>query len=498
MEFVLVPRGKAWLGGGHGQPGIKKVEIPDDFYLGVYLVTQQEWEAVTGVAPSSFSRGNEGQDAVKDIPDTELKRFPVEAVSWDDAQLFLKYLNVLAPERGWVYRLPSETEWEYACRGGPMADPSESGFDYYLDRPTLDLSSRQANFDGSAPGGRAREGPVLRRPSRVGSYPPSPWGLCDMHGNLWEWCEDSYDGSGDRVLRGGAWNSSGLHCRAAFRHRAAPGQQSDFVGLRVARVPSDREPEPLPPRPAVTIQTIKSRLGIEFVRVPAGRAWLGGGRGRPGDRLVDISYDYYLSKYEVTQEEWSNVTFGKRPSHHQGRVVAGVPKTDVQRFPVENVSWDDTQAFLRQLNARDKVPGWIYRLPKEAEWEYACRGGPMQDRFDGAFDFYFEQPTNDLRNGQANCKSDAPAGQGRNGQDLDRTCRVGSYRPNRLGLYDMHGNVWEWCQDNMDGGSARIFRGGSYCENSSLLRTAARYPDGPASRRTNVGLRLARVPVRNK
>ena len=120
MEFVLVPKGKSWLGGGGGKPGDKEVEITHDFYLGKYEVTQEEWEKVMGSNPSHFSRTGGGKDAVKDIADAELKRFPVENVSWDDAQLFLERLNKREKEAGWVYRLPKEAEWEYACRGGPM------------------------------------------------------------------------------------------------------------------------------------------------------------------------------------------------------------------------------------------------------------------------------------------------------------------------------------------------------------------------------------------
>src|SRR5207248_2604442 len=108
MEFILVPKGKSWLGGGGGKFGDKEVEIPQDFYLGKHEVTQEEWQKVTGVNPSHFSREGPGKNAVKDIPDADLKRFPVEMVSWNDAQLFLKLLNAQAQEAEWEYRLPKE------------------------------------------------------------------------------------------------------------------------------------------------------------------------------------------------------------------------------------------------------------------------------------------------------------------------------------------------------------------------------------------------------
>src|SRR5205085_12455208 len=104
------------------RPGDKEVVIGQDLYLGKYEVTQEEWEKVTGLNPSHFSRTGGHKDKVKDIGDTELKRFPVENVSWDDAQLFLERLNKGEKEARWVYRLPKEAEWEYACRGGRLSD----------------------------------------------------------------------------------------------------------------------------------------------------------------------------------------------------------------------------------------------------------------------------------------------------------------------------------------------------------------------------------------
>jgi formylglycine-generating enzyme required for sulfatase activity len=185
MEFVLVPKGKFLMGGGGGQGilGTKEVEIPHDFYLGVYEVTQGEWQAVSGANPSYFSRVGRNKDAVKDIPDEELKRFPVEGVSWIDAQKFLEALNAGEKEAGWVYRLPKEAEWEYACRGGPRADKFEYGFDFYFEKPTNKLLLELANF---AP----KKGEGLQRTCKVGSYKPNSLGLYDMHGNVWEWCDE--------------------------------------------------------------------------------------------------------------------------------------------------------------------------------------------------------------------------------------------------------------------------------------------------------------------
>ena len=146
-------------------------------------------------------------------------------------------------------------------------------------------------------------------------------------------------------------------------------------------------------------KTFKNDLSMEFVLVPKGKSWLGGGGGKPGDKEVEIAHDFYLGKYEVTQEEWEKVT-GSNPSHFKS--VAGVGKEEQKRFPVESVSWEDCQAFIERLNKKVNEAGWVYRLPKETEWEYACRGGPLADKFESAFDFYLEKPANELLPEQAN------------------------------------------------------------------------------------------------
>jgi formylglycine-generating enzyme required for sulfatase activity len=235
---------------------------------------------------------------------------------------------------------------------------------------------------------------------------------------------------------------------------------------------------------------------MEFVLVPKGKSWLGGGGGKPGvaamnkfvkTQKVEIAHDFYLGKYEVTQEEWQKV-MGNNPSSHQ--LVPGASTADVKRFPVETVSWEDAQRFLKALNEKVKETGWLYRLPKALEWEYACRGGPMTEK-DGpsysAFDFYLENPTIQLLPEQANFN-----------QVLKRTCKVGSYRPNRLGLYDMHGNVWEWCEDEfpqLKGAPWWMARGGSWGNEAGNCKAAYLVLYPPSFRTGDLGLRVARVPV---
>jgi formylglycine-generating enzyme required for sulfatase activity len=161
--------------------------------------------------------------------------FPVESVTWLQAVEFCRKLSELPAEKeaGRVYRLPTEAEWEYACRAGTTS-PWHCG---------EGLAPAQANFSG-------------RNTQRVGSYPPNAWGLYDMHGNVREWCSDYYDGkyylrgpAGDpqgpetgshRVARGGSWRDSDVLCRSAYRFNDAPVLADDHIGFRVVLVPAGK------------------------------------------------------------------------------------------------------------------------------------------------------------------------------------------------------------------------------------------------------------------
>jgi eukaryotic-like serine/threonine-protein kinase len=254
MGFVLVEPGAFLMGSPRDEEGRSddetqhEVRINRPFWLGVCPVSQRQWKAVMGSNPAHFSRTGDGKDRVKDVSDAELDLFPVESVSWEDAQDFLKGLTAQNEEarNGRQYRLPSEAQWEYACRGGhliqDLRDKHTSPF--HFDQPTSSLHSTQANFNGN-----------LQRPCKVGSYKPNALGLFDMHGNVWEWCLDWYDadyyensppadppgpGSGSfRVVRGGCWNLNGRYCRAAYRDWFTPSYRNFILGFRVAAVPHE-------------------------------------------------------------------------------------------------------------------------------------------------------------------------------------------------------------------------------------------------------------------
>jgi formylglycine-generating enzyme required for sulfatase activity len=224
------------------RPGEDQVEVTltKGFWAGKYEVTQGEWKRVAGALPGKLTAG-EGDD------------FPVYNVNFAEAEAFCHKLTEKAraadslPE-GWEFRLPTEAQWEYACRAGTKTATA------FGDK----LSSRQANFQGK-PYNAAAAGPSLKRAAKVGSYGANVWGLHDMHGNVFEWCRDWHhaklpggtdpdlyaarasalanpDGSVSRVRRGGCWADEGWPCRSAFRLRFEPERRSDHIGFRVVAV----------------------------------------------------------------------------------------------------------------------------------------------------------------------------------------------------------------------------------------------------------------------
>jgi uncharacterized protein (TIGR02996 family) len=263
MKFVLIPAGKFRMGtppeersGDPYSNGSRQrvVVLSRAFFLGAHPVTQGQWKQVMGKNPSRFCPTGRSKDRVEGL---DVDRFPVENVGWKDAKKFLTKLAALPLEQrlGYGYRLPTEAEWEYACRAG-----MDERYPFCLATPSATLSSTQANFDGNNPSGDAPKGTFLGRTCAVGSYEANPFGLYDMHGNVFEWCSDwfapypvtdpDWDPTGPRkgearCLRGGSWMSPGHACRAGRRVRHEPdaedGEYEGAIGLRVVLEPEQDE-----------------------------------------------------------------------------------------------------------------------------------------------------------------------------------------------------------------------------------------------------------------
>jgi formylglycine-generating enzyme required for sulfatase activity len=235
MTFARLPKGTFYMG-WNGNPGsAKKAEIKEDFEIAMHDLTQGQWQAVMGNNPSAFSRQGVSRGFVSGISDEELKLFPVEMVSWDDARMFIKKLNEKERGSGYLYRLPTQAELEYACRGGATSE-AECSWHFYFNQPSNDLSSEQANFNGAYPCGNAPKGKYLARPTRVGSYPSNKLGLCDMHGNVRQWLDNGLD-AGGRMYKTGAWNTLGDNCTAVYSDWINRDYRASSMGFRLARVP---------------------------------------------------------------------------------------------------------------------------------------------------------------------------------------------------------------------------------------------------------------------
>ncbi len=231
------------------------------------------------------------------------------------------------------------------------------------------------------------------------------------------------------------------------------------------------------------------RTGMTFVLVPPGRFTMGSPAAEPGRETeeaahgVTLTRGFYLGRFEVTQAEWRAV-MGTSPSRFAG----------CDRCPVERVTWHDAKAFLLRLGRL--VPGERFRLPTEAEWEYACRAGTTTPFQTGA--------SLDARG--ANVDGRYPYASGPSSRFRGRTAPVGRYPPNAWGLFDLHGNVWEWTEDDhcpyaegpaVDplgrcGSGLKVIRGGSWAFDVGSARSALRYTHAPADRGYSLGFRVVR------
>ena len=441
---------------------VHAVTISYPFWMGAKEVTQAEYASLMGTNPSYFG-GNANH--------------PVEQVTWHNARSYCAALTAQqsalgAVPAGYEYRLPTEAEWEYACRAGTTTEFNVGG-GLFCNQARFWFSYHSNSGCNNSPYGT---GPV-------GSYAPNAWGLYDMHGNVWEWCLDSvanypagavtdpFVTSGpDRVLRGGGWVNYSYDCRSAFRGSSDPGYAyNNGVGFRVVLGPIQRVG-------FVTIQPGTFQMGEVGVAEPV--------------HTVTISYPFWMGATEVTQAEYAAL-MGTNPSTFQGPSYSNSANR-----PVETVTWFDARSYCAALTAQQAAlgalpSGYEFRLPTEAEWEYACRAGTTTSWNVG----------NSLSCSNANHYS--------NGHCVAQTSAVGSYAPNLWGLFDMHGNVWEWCLDSyagypssavtdpfITGGPSRVFRGGGWSDGAGYCRSAIRNGVDPGNLNVDIGFRVVLGPIR--
>jgi len=571
------------------------VTISQAFWLFDSPCTQVLWSILARDQPSKFK----GEDR------------PVERVSWDDCRQFSRLLS----ERldGVEVGLPTEAEWEYACRAGS----TDTRYGELKDVAWYSKSS----------GNKTK--PVRRKQ-------PNAWGLFDTLGNVWEWCRDAAyrdyreepvedpihdgDASALRVVRGGSWYNVARAVRAAYRRARTPGHRDHNIGFRprvrehklqqaveqalaggppagsegrvsverrspiaepggdsgtasVARaawinlVDADSDSTPVPQGPAVRIVTDVEELTLRKITKPAWASAMGRDRfglwceievgfgptvdpqidrdglrtsftprrkpgvvtqrlrwippgqfqfGSPQDepgrhdkyefepRTEPIREGFWLFDTPVTQELWEAVMQVESPAYFKSRTR-----------PVEQVSWDDCQEFEKKFAAlfAERGFGLGAELPSEIEWEYACRAGTTQATYGGAIEYLGDgnAPALDpLAWYSGNCGVDFDLDNGIEVNwlsDKQYEFAAGGTRPVRMkrsnawGLYDMLGNVWEWCADVFakpdqepgdveDAASARrVVRGGSWPADARRVRAAYRDANSPGDRYNDIGFR---------
>ena len=501
------------------------------------LVTAMDVSLDKGRPVAFFSSNGVGGSLVSGMDTSD---FPMENISWNDCTALVDALNK-ADREGWRWSLPTEAQWEFAARGGNKSrgytysgsnDMDAVGW-YYENSGKQKLYDSEWDLD-KLEGNQCR--PHRVKEKDIGNE----LGIVGMSGNVCEWCNDRYDehyysisptedprgpdSGGNRVLRGGGWISRARYCRSVYRNWTSPDRRGDDFGLRLCCCAGTREPDAgrdaiasatapvhsvlnelsalppqsndtrrassessspqraasvandaLPEKPQqgqVATLTLPGGAKMEMIYVAPGTFAMGSPTSEEGrydgesQHQVTLTKDYWLGKYEVTQAQWESV-MGENPSKIKGG-----------DRPVENVSWEDCQRFIRKINSRQHCGA---RLPTEAEWEFACRAGSA-----GPY------------GGNGNL-GDMGWYDGNSGSE---THPVGQKQANAWGFHDMHGNVYEWCGDwygdygsattdpaGPASGGARVLRGGGWCSLGRFCRSAYRSRSSPGERGIR-GLRL--------
>ena len=474
MEFVEIPKGKFLMGEGSNAVA---VILTKPFLLGKYEVTQGQFKKVMGTEPWLYKADVQiGEDNA------------ASHVDWNDATAFCQRLTDTDHKNGKLpagesYRLPTDAEWEYACRAG-----TQTTWSFGNDGSQL---GNYGWFDGNSK--HVGQGYA----HKVGMKKPNLAGLFDMHGNVFEWCSDWYGdklsggvdpvgpgGGSDRMHRGSCWWHDPGSCRSAYRCGDVPSYRNSLMGFRVART-GIRWAQAEPP-PPFQLELQSNSIGMDLIEIPEGKFLMGEGSGAVG---VILTKTFLLGKYEVTQGQFKKV-MGTEPWVGQGGAQIGEDNA------ASHVDWNNATAFCQRLTDTDhkngKLPaGESYRLPTEAEWEYACRAGTQTM-------WSFGNDESQLGNYGWFSGNTQNVGQG---------YKVGMKKPNPWGLHDMHGNVREWCSDwygeklsggvdpvGPGGGSRqdRVLRGGGGGSIAVDCRSACRGSGVLWSHNNDLGFRVAR------
>ena len=459
-----------------------EVTLTKPFFAGVFEVTQKQYELITGNNPANY----QGDARPVECISYNKIRGKDKGAGWPDNNEVDEdsFFGILRAKTGLEFDLPTEAQWEYACRAGTTT-ALNSGKNL-SDKSECDEMAEVGRYYYNQNDGK---GGYTNAHTTVGSYLPNAWGLYDMHGNVREWCLDwktSYDGDAtdpkggeghSRVIRSGFCFIHASCCRSAFRFLQSPGFADYSNGFRVFLTGSNEPPVDPPPVVTNRLYMVIDLSGgssaesypISYLnevpeggwteeykttkmvlsKIEAGKFTMGSPKnelGRYNDEVqheVTLTKPFFAGVFEVTQKQYELI-MGNNPANYQGdaRPVEYV-SYDMIRGAEKGTNWPaksevDATSFFGILRSKT---GLSFDLPTEAQWEYACRAGTTTALNSGKN--LSDEDQCDEMNEVGRCYGNMNDEKG----GYDEHTTVGSYLPNAWGLYDMHGNVLEWCLD---------------------------------------------------
>ena len=528
--MVLIPAGDFQMGSNDSNADDDEKPVHtvyvDAFYIDKYEVTNAQFKAFVDAnppwqknrIPKKYHSGRYLQDWRGNSYPSGKENHPVVYVSWYAAMAYAQWAGK---------RLPTEAEWEKAARGGLVDKKYPRG---------NAIDTRQANYNKD-----------VGNTTPVGRYAPNGYGLHDMAGNVWEWCLDAHEENfyarsprrnplasemplrevmtnyqnvtTSRVLRGGSWRIAARFVRVANRYGDAPSDSYNDLGFRCARDVTQGGPEgqrdvqlekQATPQQDAHTSTILGKDGTEMVLIPAGDFQMGSNDSQAEDNEKPVHTVYvdafYMDKYEVTNAQFkafvdANPRWRKHripQKYRSGRYLQDWSRNSYPsgkgNHPVVFVSWYAAMAYAQWAGKR---------LPTEAEWEKAARGGLVDEKYPWGYSIDASKA-----NYGKSIRSPTPL-----------TTPVGNYAPNGYGLYDMAGNVWEWCLDAYEVDfythsprrnplasemtlrevmtnyknvtTLRVLRGGGWPNSAQNLRVAPRGRFSPTNANGLIGFRCA-------